>query len=85
MIETLNELHIRLGLPIDEIREVYKADWKFIRSKIEELPLKEDLSEEDFNRLKTNFNIPNLGKLYCTYDKYKTLKEIDRRLKNVEH
>jgi hypothetical protein len=85
MIETLNELHIKLDLSIDEIKDIYKAYWKFIRSKIEELPLKEDLDEETFNKLKTSFNIPNLGKLHCTYRTYKTLKGVDRRIKDAKH
>lgn len=85
MIGTLNELHIKLDLPIEAIKSIYKAYWKFIRSKIEELPLKEDLDEETFNKLKTSFNIPNLGKLYCPYKKYKALKEVNRRSKDDKH
>ena len=33
-----------------------------------------NLSEEEFNKLKTNFNIVSLGKLSCTYDRYKRIK-----------
>lgn len=47
---------------------VYKAFWKHIKSSIESLPLKQDLSEEDFNSYKTNYNLPYIGKLYCNYD-----------------
>lgn len=33
------------------------------------------MCEEEFNKLKTNFNIPSLGKIYCNFDKYKGIKE----------
>lgn len=79
MRETLNKLSRELNLPIEIISDTYKAYWKFIREKIEELPLKEDLDEETFSKLKTNFNIPNLGKLHCTYNRYKVLKNMNRR------
>lgn len=79
MQRTLNKLHNELDLPIETIQQVYKSYWKFIRTKIEELPLKEDLDEETFSRLRTNFNIPKLGKLHCTYPRYKVIKNINRR------
>jgi hypothetical protein len=47
----------------------------FIRQTIEEFPLKEDIDEETFSKLRTNFNIPNLGKLVCPYERYKGLKK----------
>jgi hypothetical protein len=62
-----------LKIPRKEILDAYKAYWKFIRNTIEKLPLKEDLDEIEFSKLRTNFNIPKLGKLHCTYPRYKTL------------
>jgi hypothetical protein len=38
------------------------------------LPLKEDLTDEEFNELRTNFNIPSLGKLHCTLGRYRAIK-----------
>ena len=63
-----------LNLPEELVKNTYKAYWRFIRYSIESLPLKEDLSEEDFSKLKTNFNIPSLGKLSCTYDRMQGVK-----------
>lgn len=59
-----------LGLSIEEVRRIYKAYWFFIRKRITALPLKTDMDEETFNTLKTNVNIPSLGKLNCSYDRY---------------
>lgn len=63
-----------LNLPEELVKNTYKAYWKFIRDSIESLPLKEDLTEEKFSQLKTNFNIPSLGKLSCTYDRMQGVK-----------
>ena len=85
MKEILNKLHNELGLSTETILQVYKSYWKFIRTKIEELPLKEDLDKEAFSRIKTNFNIPKLGKLHCTYPRYEVIKRLNRRRNNAEN
>lgn len=85
MKETLIKLSIRLNLPIEVVSQAYKAYWRFIRSKIEELPLKDDLDEETFSKLRTSFNIPKLGKIHCTYPRYKVLKNINRKIKDDKY
>lgn len=76
MKKEIERLSKELNLPKKVIERVYNSYWKFIKTTIEALPLKEDITEEEFKALKTNFNIPYLGKLYCTYDKWKSLKEV---------
>lgn len=74
-----------LKIPEEVVKKAYISFWEFIKYKIEDLPLKENLSEEEFNRLRTNFNIPSLGKLCCTYDRFAAMKsnfEIIKKLKN---
>ena len=65
----------KLNIPIEVIREAYESYWKYIRERISGLPLKVNLSEEEFNKLRTNFNIPSIGKLACPFDRYKALKD----------
>lgn len=64
-----------LEIPEEVVDAAYKSFFEFIRETIVDLPLKEELSEEDFNKLRTNFNIPSLGKLHCTFERYKGMKE----------
>lgn len=64
-----------LELPVDLVKKTYKAYWQFIRDTIQELPLKEDIGEEEFANIKTNFNIPSLGKLTCTRNRYLGMKK----------
>ena len=85
MQTTLNKLSEELDIPVETLIKVYKSYWKFIHSKIEELPLKDDLDEEAFSKLKTNFNISNLGKLSCTYPRYKIVKEVTKKIENAKH
>lgn len=73
-----------LGLDKKDVKEAYKLYWEYFRKEIEKLPLKEDLNRDDFNSLKTSFNIPSLGKFYCTYDRYLRLKNKLKKSRNVE-
>ena len=73
--EILKEVSIELNIPEEVVKEAYESYWLFIRQSIVALPLKQDLSLDDFNKLKSNFNIPSLGKLSCTYDRMVGVKE----------
>lgn len=79
--EILNYTSLKLGFPVEVVKEAYESYWEYIRKTIVDLPLKEDLSEEEFNSLRTNFNIPSIGKLACTYNRYKAIKD---RFKYIE-
>nr|DAS05437.1 MAG TPA: hypothetical protein [Crassvirales sp.] len=67
--EAIKQVSIELGLPPQVVKEAYESYWTFIRNNIKALPLKEDLSKEEFDKLRTNFNVPSIGKLSCTYDR----------------
>ena len=64
------------GLTITETRRIYAAYWRVIREHVEKLPLKEDLTDDEFAALQPNVNIPSLGKLYVTPDRYRRVKNI---------
>lgn len=73
------------NLPIELVDKTYKAFWLFIKETIKKLPLKEDLTEEEFNALKTNINIPSLGKFNCTYNRYLGVKERFKYIKYIKN
>lgn len=73
--DIISEVAQELGLPVDLVNKSYKAYWQAIKEIIQELPLKENISEEEFSKLKVNFNIPSLGKLCCTTDKFVNMKK----------
>lgn len=73
--EAIKQVSIELGLPPQVVKKAYESFWTFIRNNIKALPLKEDLSKEEFDKLRTNFNVPSLGKLSCTYDRFIGIKK----------
>lgn len=68
--EAIKQVSIELGLPPQVVKEAYESYWAFIRNNIKALPLKEDLSKEEFDKLRTNFNIPSIGKISVTWERY---------------
>ena len=76
---TYDEIIARVAetLKLDKkfVDRVYKGYWRTIREHIVSLPLKEDLTEEEFLKLQPNVNIPSIGKLYVTLARYKKMKK----------
>lgn len=81
--EAIKQVSIELGLPPKVVKEAYESLWTFIRNNIKALPLKEDLSKEEFDKLRTNFNIPSIGKLSCTYDRMIGVKKRFEHIKKL--
>lgn len=83
----LNEIYEQvakdLGLEPEVVKAAYQSQWQFIRNTIEALPLKGELSEEEFSQLRTSFNIPSLGKLYTTDEKVRRAKRRVEYLKEL--
>ncbi len=84
MQEKINDIARELSLPPQVVSRTYKAYWLFIRKTIEALPLKDNLTEEQFNKLRTNFNLPCLGKLSCNYKRWQGVKHKHRILTNED-
>ena len=77
----VNQVAENLGLTPKEVDKVYRAYCRLIKEKIESLPLKEDLTEEEYNQLQVNINLPSFGKLYTSWQKRENLK---KRLEYVQ-
>ena len=68
--DIISKVSKELNLPRELVENTYKAYWIFIRDTIEKLPLKTELTQSEYMNLRTNINIPSLGKLNCTYNRY---------------
>lgn len=64
-----------VGLTPKQIKHLYTEYWRFIKNNIQQLPLKENITEEEFNKLNTNYNISSLGHLTCSYDRMINIKK----------
>ena len=81
--DIIGKVSQEMGLPPEVVDTAYKSYWKFIKQTIQSLPLKDDISEEDFTKLRTNFNVPSLGKLTCTYDRMMGVKKRFKYIKRL--
>ena len=78
--QIIKQVAKELNLPEDLVRNTYKSYWKVIRQIIESNNIKSNdnliFTSDEFNNNVININVPSIGKLNCTYDKY--LKTINR-------
>ena len=78
--QIIKQVAKELNLPEDLVRNTYKNYWKVIKQIIERNNIKSNdnliFTSDEFNNNVININIPSIGKLNCTYDKY--LKTINR-------
>lgn len=81
--DIVGKISEKLNLPKEVVDKTYKAFWCFIKQHIQSLPLKENINEEDFSRLRTNFNIPSLGKLSCSRDRMLGMKKRYKLIKQI--
>lgn len=81
--DIISRVSEELGLSKELVDRTYKSYWLFIKQHIQSLPLKENINEEDFAKLRTNFNIPSLGKLTCTYDRMLNMKKRFEIIKKI--
>lgn len=82
--DIINTVSKDLNIPKEVVDLAYKSYWKFIKQTIQKLPLKENINEEDFSKLRTNFNIPSLGKMVCTFDRMIGVKKRYNYIKKLK-
>lgn len=81
--DIIGKVSQEMDIPLEVVDTAYKSYWKFIKQTIQSLPLKDDISEEEFAKLRTNFNIPSLGKLTCTFDRMMSVKKRFKYIKRL--
>ena len=81
--DIIDKVSKELDISVEVVDAAYKSYWEFIKQTIQSLPLKDDISEEDFTKLRTNFNIPSLGKLTCTFDRMMGVKKRFKYIKRL--
>ena len=82
--EIIKKVSEQTGIPREIVDRTYRAYWRVIRKHITSLPLKEDLTDEEFMRLQPNINIPSIGKLYVTLDRYQRMKKAFNKYKELK-
>lgn len=82
--EAVKRISESTGLPRKLVDRTYRAYWKALREHIVALPLKEELTDEEFMKLQPNVNIPSIGKLYVTLDRYKRMKSYHNKIIEIK-
>lgn len=77
----IHKIGLEFNLRDDHVRKIISSPYKFTREKITALDIKEDLTEEEFNELKTNFRYPYIGKLYTNFKICEKIKKQKYNLK----
>ena len=78
----IREMSEKMGISKETIAEAIESQYLFIRKKTSELELKKDLTKEEFEKEKTNFNIPCLCKLYASYYIYGKINKLNGEKSN---
>jgi len=81
--QTLKLLAEELNLDENVVEKVWVSYWKFIKETLNKLPSMDKVTKEEFEELRTNFNIPSIGKLYSSYDKVEKISK-HRKLKKFK-
>lgn len=69
------EIAEKYGIDIDVVKLAILSQYEFIKEKTRDMEFEEGLTKEEFLKLKTNFNIPSIGKLYASYFMYRKVTE----------
>tara|TARA_R110000850_G_scaffold90138_3_gene192341 strand:- start:12227 stop:12487 length:261 start_codon:yes stop_codon:yes gene_type:complete len=60
------ELSEKHGIEIGLIEKIISSPYEFIQKTTRNLVFEDNLTKEEFSKIKTNFNIPSLGKLFAS-------------------
>lgn len=77
------ELAYKYGIDVEDVMLIISEPYEFIRAKSKELIIKDNLTKEEFDKLKTNFNLPAIGKLYSSHFLYEKIQK-NKVKKNLE-
>lgn len=69
------EIAEKYNIDIDAVKLIILSQYEFIKEKTRDLNFEEGFTKEEFLKLKTNFNIPSIGKLYASYFMYRKINE----------
>lgn len=74
----LKEIAKKYDITINEAKEIISGMYTFIREKIVSLEFKDtEYTREEFDKIKTNFNLPCIGKLCASYYQYSRINKLN--------
>lgn len=84
----LNKMSKELGIPYKVCVDAYMAQWDFIQEKVKTFDFR-NMTPEEFDSLRVNFNLPSIGKLCVTRERFdnlhRQLEYYRTHIKNVQN
>jgi len=77
----LHKLSLKYRIPLNDLKRLVESQFEFIQEKTKSLDFKNIETEEEFNNIKTNFNVMYLFTLHA---KYKPIEIINKKVKQKE-
>lgn len=71
----IKEMAKKYSLDTEVVRKMISAPYDFMQKKTKELDFVDDLTRDEFDKMKKNFNIPGLGKIYASYFLYNEIQK----------
>jgi len=71
----IQEIAEKNGLDFDVVKKIIESPYQFIREKTKAIEFSDNLSEKEFDKIKTNFNLPGFAKMYASYALYSKIQE----------
>lgn len=72
----ISDLQEKYNCSREEILEIINSPFQFIRKTVKDLDFTSIETEEELEKLKTNFNIPKIGKLYANFYNIKRINNV---------
>ena len=74
----LKEIAKRYNITVNEAKEIISEMYGFIKEKIVSLEFKDTAyTKEEFDGMKTNFNLPCIGKLCASHYQYSRINKLN--------
>jgi len=69
------ELAEKYDMDLDLMKKIIAAPYEFVQKKTRELDFKDGITKEEFDKMKTDFNIPALGKIFASNYLYNEIQK----------
>tara|TARA_R110002049_G_scaffold85285_3_gene216878 strand:+ start:1418 stop:1696 length:279 start_codon:yes stop_codon:yes gene_type:complete len=67
------EISEKYKIDLDLVKKIISSQYEFIHKTCKEINFDKEMSKEEFSKIKTNFNIPGIGKLYASHYLHKKI------------
>ena len=69
------EMSEKYGIELELIKKIIGSQYEFIHKTCGEMDFNKEMTREEFDKMKTNVNIPGISKLYASHNVYRTITD----------